>query len=81
MSLNKFSDFMQVLNSIRKHSTKNEYFPMHILFSTIYLLQKQKLTHRNYSEQKINMINFVQATEYDVHMYEMFGYLTFYSFL
>jgi hypothetical protein len=38
MSLNKFSDFMHVLNSIRKHYTKNEYFTKHILFITIYLL-------------------------------------------
>jgi hypothetical protein len=41
MSIDKFSDFIKVLNSISKHSTKNEYFPMHILFPTIYLLQKQ----------------------------------------
>jgi hypothetical protein len=29
--------FMQVLNSTRKFATKNYYFPMHILFSIIYL--------------------------------------------
>jgi hypothetical protein len=40
MILNKFSDFMQVLNSIWKHPTKNEYFSKHILFTTIYILQK-----------------------------------------
>jgi hypothetical protein len=45
MSLNKFFDFMQVLNSLRKHPTKNEYFYKHILFSTIYLLQEQMLNH------------------------------------
>jgi hypothetical protein len=39
---------MQVLNGTMKHSTKNEYFPMHIIFTTIYLLQEQKLNHRNY---------------------------------
>jgi hypothetical protein len=44
------SDFMQVLHIIYKHLTKNEYFSMHTLFSTIYLLQEQKLNHRNYSE-------------------------------
>jgi hypothetical protein len=27
------------------------------------------------------MDNFVQATEYDVHMYAKFGGLTFYAFL
>jgi hypothetical protein len=40
MNLNKFSDFMEILNSIRKHPSKNEYFTKHILFSTIYLLQE-----------------------------------------
>jgi hypothetical protein len=38
MSLNKFYGFMQVINSIRKYYTKNEYFPMHIIFTTIYLV-------------------------------------------
>jgi hypothetical protein len=59
MSLNKFSDFIEVLNSIRKHPTKNDYLPMHILFTTIYLLQEQIVNHRNYSKQEINMLNIV----------------------
>jgi hypothetical protein len=59
MDLIILSDFMQVLNSIRKHSTKNEDFSKHILFSTIYLLQEQKLKARNYFEQEINMVNFI----------------------
>jgi hypothetical protein len=59
MSLNKFSNFMQVLNHLRNCYTRNEHFPKHILFSTIYLLQEQKLNHRNYSEQELNMSNFV----------------------
>jgi hypothetical protein len=50
--LNFLSDFMHVLNSIMKHHTKNEYFPMHIIFTTIYLLHEQKLNHNNYSEQE-----------------------------
>jgi hypothetical protein len=33
-------DFMQALDSIRKHYTKNEFFPEHILFFTISLLQE-----------------------------------------
>jgi hypothetical protein len=33
MILNKLSNFMQVLNNIRKHPIKNEYFPKHILFT------------------------------------------------
>jgi hypothetical protein len=32
---------------------------MHILFTTIYSLQKQKLNSRNYSKQEIFMRNFV----------------------
>jgi hypothetical protein len=63
------SDFMQVLNIISKHYTKNEYFPKHIQFTMVYLLQEEKLNPRNYSEQELNMDNFVQATEHDVHMY------------
>jgi hypothetical protein len=58
MSLNKFYDFMQLINSIRKYFTKNEYFPMHIIFTTIYLLQEQKLNPRNYFERESNMRNF-----------------------
>jgi hypothetical protein len=38
MDLIMLSDFMQVLNIKRKHSTKNEHFSMHIQFTTIYLL-------------------------------------------
>jgi hypothetical protein len=49
MHLNMLSSFM--------HPTKNEYFPMHILFTLIYLLQEQKLNHKNYSEQELNMGN------------------------
>jgi hypothetical protein len=40
MSLNMLFDFMQALNSIRKHPTKNEYLPMHNPFTTMYLLQE-----------------------------------------
>jgi hypothetical protein len=66
------SDFMQALNNRMKHYTKRKIFLKHILFSIIYLLQEHKLNHRNYSEQEINMRNFVQANEYDVHMYAKF---------
>jgi hypothetical protein len=73
MNVNMIYDFMQVLNSIRKHPIKNEYFSKHILFSTIYLLQEQKLNIRNYSEQEIIMGSFVNAIEQYVHMYANFG--------
>jgi hypothetical protein len=54
-----FYDFIQVLHSIEKHPTKKDYFSKHILFSTIYLLQEQKLNPRNYSKPKMVMSNFV----------------------
>jgi hypothetical protein len=72
VSLNHFSDYVLVLNSIRNHPIQNECFCIHILFTTIYLLHKQKLNHGNYSEQELNMKKFVQDNEYDVHMYTMF---------
>jgi hypothetical protein len=76
-----FSDFMQVLYIKRRYSIKNEYFPMHILFTTIYLFQEYKLNHENYSKKEINMSNFLQTTEYYVHIYEKFGGLNCYEFL
>jgi hypothetical protein len=45
-------DFMQLLNSIRKYTTKNEYFSRHIIFTPIYSLQEYKLNPKNYSEQE-----------------------------
>jgi hypothetical protein len=59
MNLIILSYFMQGLNSIREFATKNYYFPMHILFTIIYLLQEQKLNHRNYSNQELSMEFFV----------------------
>jgi hypothetical protein len=58
MNLIMLSSFMQVLNSIMKHTTNNEYFSRHIIFTIIYLLQEHKLNCRNYSEQELNLINF-----------------------
>jgi hypothetical protein len=49
------SDFMQVLNSARDVYTKNHYFSKHILFTTISLLQEQRLNPRNYFKQEIIM--------------------------
>jgi hypothetical protein len=59
MHLIMLSDFMQVLNSARNVYTKNYYFPKHILFTTISLLQKQRLNPRNYCKQEIIMKLFV----------------------
>jgi hypothetical protein len=52
------SKFMQVLDINRKHCTKNEHFSMHILFTTVSLLQEDKLNPNKYSEKKINIGNF-----------------------
>jgi hypothetical protein len=49
MNLTIHSDFMQVLNIKMKHYTKNEYFSKHNLFTTIYLMQEQKLNPNKYS--------------------------------
>jgi hypothetical protein len=59
MCLNKLHDFIQVIYSMRKVYTNNYYFSMHILFTTIYLLQDHNLNPRNYSKQEIIMSNFV----------------------
>jgi hypothetical protein len=59
MNPNMLFGFIQVLCIKRKHTTKNEYFSKHILFTTIYLLQKQKLTHNKYFELKINLNYFI----------------------
>jgi hypothetical protein len=53
------SDFKQVPNSARDIYTKNHYFSMHIIFTTISLLQKQRLKTRNYSKQELIMELFV----------------------
>jgi hypothetical protein len=66
------SDFMRVLNCARDIYTKNHYFFNHILFTTISLVQKQRLNTRNYSNQEVIMKNFVWATGNDMNMYAKF---------
>jgi hypothetical protein len=53
------SDFMHVLNSARDIYTKNHYFSNSNLFSTISLLQKERLNPGNYSKWEIIMKLFV----------------------
>jgi hypothetical protein len=53
------SNFLQVLYSARKFSTKNSYFPMHKLFYRISLLWEQRLNPRNYSKQELILEIFV----------------------
>jgi predicted CxxxxCH...CXXCH cytochrome family protein len=36
-------------------------------------MSEQKLNYINYSKHEINMSNFVQATEHNLHMYAKFG--------
>jgi hypothetical protein len=69
MNLIIFYDFIQGLYSTREFSTKSYYFPMHILFTTIYLLQEQQLNHRNYSKQELSMDFFVWATNTYMNIY------------
>jgi hypothetical protein len=45
MNLKMLFDFIQVLLSKQKHTTKDDYFSKYILFTIIYLLQVQKLNH------------------------------------
>jgi hypothetical protein len=54
---------MQVINNARNIYTKNYYFPKHILFTTISLLQKERLNHRNYYKQETIMKLFYELLE------------------
>jgi hypothetical protein len=49
--------------------TKNEYFPMHISFSTIYSLQEMELNPRNYHKEEFIMEIFVRTTNNDMNMH------------
>jgi hypothetical protein len=74
-------DFIQVQNIIRKHPTENEYFPIHILFTTIYLLQEHELNPRIYSKQELIMSIFVHTTDHDINMHANIQYLILHRFL
>jgi hypothetical protein len=50
--LTRVYDFLQVLHIKRSHYTKNDYFPMYILFTIIYLLQEHKLNPNKYYDQE-----------------------------
>jgi hypothetical protein len=54
-----FSDFIQVQHSARESYTKDQYFSNPKLFSTISLLQKQRLNPRNYPMQELITESFV----------------------
>ncbi len=67
-----FFDFIQVLHSTREFYTKDQYFSNPKLFSTISLLQKQRLKPGNYSKQEIIMKLFLWATGNDMNMHAKF---------
>jgi hypothetical protein len=69
-------DFIHVLNIKRRLYTKDEYFSTHMLLTTIYLLQEQKLNHNNYFEEKINMIYFIQSNKYYILFMQSFNVCT-----
>jgi hypothetical protein len=50
-----FSVFIQVIYSAREFYTKDKHFSNHKLFSTISLLQKQRLNPINYYKQELIM--------------------------
>jgi hypothetical protein len=81
MNLSRVYDVILVLNINRKHSTMNKHFSKHIQFTIIYLLQTQKLNYNKYSEQEINMSNFVQAKEYDMNMHVKIQCMNMHGFL
>jgi hypothetical protein len=63
---------MKGLNSTREFATINYYFAMHILFTTIYLLQEHQWNHRNYSKQELSLEIFVWATNTDMTFMQKF---------
>jgi hypothetical protein len=54
---------------------------MHILFSTIYSLQEQELSPRNYPKQEIIMGIFVWTTKNDMNMHAKVQIISKYSYL
>jgi hypothetical protein len=60
---------MQVLNSQRSSTHQNYNFSNHRLFSTIFLLQKQRLNHRNYFKLELSMAISMSAANTDINMH------------
>jgi hypothetical protein len=54
---------------------------MHILFTTIYLLQEQELNPRNYSKLELIMSIFSQATDHEINIHAKLQYLILFIFL
>jgi hypothetical protein len=53
---------------------------MIIYLSRFNFLQIIYCSNRNYSEQELNMGNFLHANDNDLHMYAKFGDLSFHAF-
>jgi hypothetical protein len=81
MNLIMLSDYMKALNSTRTLPTNNEHFPMHTLFSTIYLWQEQRLNHNHYFGWKINMNYFIQVSGCDLDMHANIQCMNMHGFL
>jgi hypothetical protein len=54
---------------------------MNIFLCIFYFLQFIYFRNINYSEQKLNMGNFLHANDNDLHMYAKFGGVSFHVFL
>jgi hypothetical protein len=69
MHLKLLPDFLHVLYSTRKFSTKDYYFSKYIQFFTIYLILEQNLNTINYPRQELIIKIFVLATDHDMNMH------------
>jgi hypothetical protein len=74
-------NLLQVLIIKRSYSTKDDYFSPHIQFTPIYLLPKQGLNHKKYSEQKINTIYFTESNGHNMTMHANIQYDNMHIFL
>jgi hypothetical protein len=80
MNLTRVYDFLQILHIKRGSLPKMIIFPL-MQFTTIYLLQKQKLHYNKYSEHEINMIYFIPATKNDMNMHAKIQCMNMHVFL
>jgi hypothetical protein len=81
MSPKQLHDFIQVINSMRKHNTKVDYFSKLMLFTIIYLLHEQELNPKIYSKQELIMSIFVQVADHDINMHAKIEYSILHRFL
>jgi hypothetical protein len=70
-----FFDFTQILHSARNFYTETQHFSHYKSFSTISLLQKQRLNHINYSKQELIMELFMSYWKLYEHACKISDYL------